>query len=197
MQRQDTDEWWRERRALARKLIDLGDAATAYRVVRQAAPPANPYYRAEFHFMAGWIALRFLADPATALAHFTHVDDGATDPIVLARAAYWRGRAAEAAGQVEEMRAQYEAAARYPTAYYGQLARARLGLVEIALRSPPPAVDVDASELLHAADILYAIGERDLVLSFVTDLAEESTESRALRGSASSPRDTTMPKRCC
>ena len=45
-----------------------------------------------------------------------------------ARAAYWRGRAAEAAGQFKEMRAQYEAAARYPTAYYGQLARARLGL---------------------------------------------------------------------
>ena len=82
--------------------------------------------------MAGWIALRFLADPATALKHFSHVDDGATDPILLARAAYWRGRAAEAAGEPEEMRAQYEAAARYPTAYYGQLARARLGLDEIA-----------------------------------------------------------------
>ena len=99
LQRQDTDEWWRERRALARKLIDLGDAATAYQVVRQSAPPANPYYRAEFHFMAGWIALRFLADPATALKHFIHIDDGATDPVLLARAAYWRGRAAEAAGE--------------------------------------------------------------------------------------------------
>ena len=164
LQRQDTDEWWRERRALARKLIDLGDAATAYQVVRKSALPANPYYRAEFHFMAGWIALRFLADPATALKHFAHVDEGATDPIVLARAAYWRGRAAEAAGQLEEMRAQYEAAARYPTAYYGQLARARLGLGEIALRPPPRSVDADASELLHAADILYAIGERDLVI---------------------------------
>jgi soluble lytic murein transglycosylase len=28
LRRQDTDEWWRERRTLARKLIDLGDAAT-------------------------------------------------------------------------------------------------------------------------------------------------------------------------
>ena len=67
------------------------------------------------------------------LTHFAHVDDGAADPIVRARAAYWRGRAAEAAGELEEMHAQYEAAARYPTAYYGQLARARLGLGEIAL----------------------------------------------------------------
>jgi len=80
---QDADKRWRERRLLARKLIDLGDAKTAYRVVREAAPPANSYHRAEFHFMAGWIALRFLADPATALKHFGHVDDGSADPIVL------------------------------------------------------------------------------------------------------------------
>jgi soluble lytic murein transglycosylase len=38
--------------------------------------------------MAGWIALPFLADPAKALKHFSHVDEGATDPIVLARAAH-------------------------------------------------------------------------------------------------------------
>jgi hypothetical protein len=74
--------------------------------VRDAAPPANPYYRTEFQFMAGWIALRFLADPATALKHFARVDDGTTDPTTLARAAYWRGRAAEAAGLLEEMQAR-------------------------------------------------------------------------------------------
>jgi soluble lytic murein transglycosylase len=181
MQRQDTDEWWRERRILARRLLDLGKPETAYRVVREAASPANPYYRAEFHFMAGWIALRFLADPATAIEHLARVDEGSTDPIVRARAAYWRGRAAEAAGQFDEMRAQYEAAARHPTAYYGQLARARLGLEEVALRRPPAEPVHDASrELLHAADILYAIGERDLVVSFVSDLAEQGSDTTAL-----------------
>jgi soluble lytic murein transglycosylase len=182
-QHQDTDEWWRECRLLARRLIDLGDAQTAYRVVREAALPANRYYRAEYHFMPGWIALRLLNDPSTALKHFTHVDEGSVDPIVLARAAYWRGRAAEAAGQFEEMHAQYETAAHYPTAYYGQLARARLGLGDIALR-PPPAQSVDGAqnELLHAADILYAIGEFDLVLSFVSDFAETSRDVATLDG---------------
>jgi soluble lytic murein transglycosylase len=181
LQRQDTDEWWRERRVLARRLIDLGKPETAYRVVREAASPANRYYRAEFHFMAGWIALRFLADPATAAEHFAHVDEGSSDPIVRARAAYWRGRAAEAAGQFDEMRAQYQAAARNPTAYYGQLARARLGLEEVALRRSPAEPVHDASgELLHAADILYAIGERDLVVSFVSDLAEHGSDATAL-----------------
>jgi soluble lytic murein transglycosylase len=175
--RQDTDEWWRERRILARRLLDLGDPNTAYRVVQEAAAPANPYYRAEFHFMPGWIALRFLSDPITALRHFAKVDEGSSDPIVLARAVYWRGRAFEATGQFGEMKAQYEAAARYPTAYYGQLARARLGVSEIALRSPQPqAMGAVRSELLKAADMLYALGEFDLLLSFVSDLAETSSD---------------------
>ena len=183
LQHQDTDEWWRECRLLARRLIDLGDVQTAYRVVRDAAVPTNRYYRAEYHFMAGWIALRFLQDPTTAQKHFTHVDDGSADPIVLARAAYWRGRAAEAAGRLEDMRAQYETAAHYPTAYYGQLARARLGLSELALRpSPPQSLGGAQNDLLHAADILYAIGEFDLALSFVSDLAETSSDVATLSG---------------
>src|SRR6266487_5097583 len=117
MPRQDTDQWWRERRVLARELLDLGDSKTAYQIVRDAASPADEYYRAEFHFMAGWIALRFLNDPTAALAHFAHIDEDSTNPIVLSRARYWRGRAAHAAGRIEEARAHYEAAARYPTAY--------------------------------------------------------------------------------
>jgi soluble lytic murein transglycosylase len=179
--RMDTDEWWRERRVLARKLLDQGDAQTAYEVVRGAAAPANPYYRAEQHFMSGWIALRFRADPATAATHFAHIDDGATDPIVLARAAYWRGRAAEAAGDLQGMRAQYETAARHPTAYYGQLARARLGLGPVELRPLPSApVHSVASDLLHAVEILYAIGERDLVRPFATDLADRGSDAATL-----------------
>jgi soluble lytic murein transglycosylase len=181
LQRQDADEWWRERRMLARKLIDLGDAQTAYRIVHEAVPPSNPYYRADFHFMAGWIALRLLGDPVTAAEHFAHVDQASADPVVLARAAYWRGRAAEAAGQFDEMRTQYEAAARFPTAYYGQLARARLGLDEIALLRPPPApAPGPDDELVRAAEMLYAIGEIDLVRSFVTNLADESNDAALL-----------------
>jgi soluble lytic murein transglycosylase len=181
---QDTDEWWRQRRVLARKLLDQGKFHAAYQVVRAAAPPANEYYRADFHFMSGWIALRYLNDPATARAHFAHIDDGASNPIVLARANYWRGRAAEVIGANDEMRASYEAAARYPTAYYGQLARAKLGLEKIELRLPlqPDPVNVPAAldELVRAADMLYTLGERDVVLYFVTDLAEQSVDVAAL-----------------
>jgi soluble lytic murein transglycosylase len=177
MAHQDTDEWWRERRILARKLLDLGKFQTAYEVVRDAALPASENYRADFYFTSGWIALRYLNDPATARAQFTHIDDGSVNPIVLARANYWRARAAEAAGDSAAMRAGYQAAARQNTAYYGQLARAKLGLEGIVLRAPLPADPVGgpalSDEIVRAADMLYAIGERDAVVSFVVDLAEQ------------------------
>jgi len=180
--RLDADEWWRERRVLARKLLDVGDAKTAYQVVRQAAPPANRYYRAERHFMAGWIAFRFLSDPETARTHFARIDEGTADPIVLARAAYWRGRAAETLGDVKEMLDQYQAAARHPTAYYGQLARTQLGLGPIELRTPPsdPVAKGIAGDLLRAAEMLYAIGERDVAQTFATDLADCSNDTATL-----------------
>jgi soluble lytic murein transglycosylase len=176
LEQQDTDEWWRERRALARKLLDVNDAASAYQVVAKSALPANPNYRAEFHFMAGWIALQFLHDPSSASKHFALIAQGATDPRVLARAAYWQGRAAEAAGELTEMRTYYEAASHYPIAYYGQLARERLGPGSIALPPPTEPQDSTGSELLGALGILYAIDERDLAQSFASDLAKESSD---------------------
>jgi soluble lytic murein transglycosylase len=181
LQLQDKDEWWRDVRVLARKLLDKGDTQTAYKTVLHAVPPANPYYKAEYHFMAGWIALRFMKDPAAASKHFTGIDEGSADPIVLARGAYWRGRAAEAAGHKDETLRQYNVAAQYPTAYYGQLARARLGLAKIDPPSPPQTEGADA-ELLRAADILYRVGEVDLALTFVTDFAETSTDAATLNG---------------
>jgi soluble lytic murein transglycosylase len=83
-------------------------------------------------------------------------------------------------GEFEEMGAQYEAAARYPTAYYGQLARARLGLEEIASNRSPAEPGPIAHELQRAADILYSIGECDLAVSFMTDVAEESSDVTAI-----------------
>jgi len=182
LRQQDTDEWWRERRAVARKLLDLGEAETAYQVVAKAAPPANVYYRAEAPFMAGWIALRFLHDPKAAFAHFAHIDDDQADPRILARAAYWRARAAEAAGDAAETRAQYQMASHYPTAYYGQLARLQLGLERTPLRTLPRPADASTSEVVSAAAMLYTIGERDLAMHFVSEAARQSEDAAALAG---------------
>ena len=183
MSQQDTDEWWRVRRVLARKLLDQGDVQGAYQVARSAATPASENYRADQHFMSGWIALRYLNDPRTAMTHFVHIDEGCANPITLARANYWRGRAAEALGNFTAMQFNYEAAARQSTAYYGQLARARLGMKRTDSR--PPRVDAaqrakPSDEIVRAADMLYTLGERDAVVSYVVDLAEDSNNVATL-----------------
>jgi len=177
----DADQWWIERRLVARKLLDGADAKTAYRVVRDAAPPAKENYRVEQQFTAGWIALRYLNEPAAALAHFAKVGEVSSNPIALARSGYWQGRASEALGRKEEARAHFEAAARYPTAYYGQIARARIGHKDISLRAPPelPA-GLGRLEVVRAIEILYDIEERDLVAGALADLGERASDVAAL-----------------
>jgi soluble lytic murein transglycosylase len=181
----NVDQWWEERRLLARKLLDLGDAQTAYRIARDAATPIKEQFRWEQPFTAGWIALRFLDDPATAMAHFAKLAQGSSNPTTNARAGYWQGRAAEALGKKDESRGYYEVAARYGTAYYGQLARARLGYQDIVLRPPPELsperrAAVAQLEVVRASELLYAVGERDLVVPFVADLGERSTDIAVL-----------------
>ena len=177
----DVDQWWVERRLVARKLLDLGDARMAYEVANDAAPPDTENYRAEQHFTAGWIALRFLHEPAVALAHFARIADGVANPITLARSFYWQGRAAEALGREQDARMLYEQAAHYPTAYYGQLSRARLGLDEVMLSTLPNApADHRPLEIARAFEILYAVDERDLIATMAADLGNTATDTAAL-----------------
>jgi soluble lytic murein transglycosylase len=177
----DTNEWWIERRLVARKLLDANNPQTAYRLAAGAAAPTNENRRIEHQFTAGWIALRFLNDPTTAYRHFAQIPQGVSNPISLARGEYWQARAAEEAGKTDQARAHYEAAGRFPTAYYGQLARARLDRQDLAVRRAPELsesqrISMRNLDVVRAVEILYAAGERDLVVPFVTDLAERTSE---------------------
>ena len=180
----DGEEWWVERRIMARKLLDMGDARSAYRVVAEGAEPSKENSRIERHFMAGWIALRFLDDPETAATHFTRIQDVTRHPTSHARSHYWLGRVAEALHQGERARAEYEMAARGSAAYYGQLARARLGLPALALAPPPPKPDKEAEagrlELVRAVEILYALKERQLVITLMASIGESSNDAGTL-----------------
>ena len=168
------EEWWVERRIMARKLLDLGDARSAYRVVADAAEPTKENSRVERHFMAGWIALRFLDDPATAETHFARIRDVSSHPTSRARSHYWLGRVAEASHRPDQARAEYQAAASASAAYYGQLARARLGLGALELAAQPATPDKHAEaerpELVRALEILYALNERALVVTLMAGI---------------------------
>jgi soluble lytic murein transglycosylase len=170
----NVDEWWIERRLLSRKMLDLGEHRTAYLIARDAALPARDIYKTEQEFTAGWIALRFLTDPATAAQHFARIGVGSVNPTALARAGYWQGRAAEAAGHSQEARAAYPAAAEQSTSYYGQLARAKLGLPQIELNGAPAARGrgIERLEVVRAVQLLYALNERDIAIPILADMGE-------------------------
>ncbi|PYF03594.1 soluble lytic murein transglycosylase [Rhodopseudomonas faecalis] len=165
------DEWWIERRLLARKMIDVGDYRSAYLIARDAALPARDIYKTEQEFTAGWIALRFLKDPATAAQHFARIGVGSVNPTALARAGYWQGRAAEAAGRSQEARQAYAAAAQQSTSYYGQLARAKLGLPQIELNGPLRGRGAQL-EVVRAVQLLYALDEREIAVPIFADMGE-------------------------
>jgi soluble lytic murein transglycosylase len=179
----NVDEWWIERRLLSRKMLDVGEHRTAYLIARDAALPAKDIYKTEQEFTAGWIALRFLNDPATAAQHFARIGVGSVNPTALARAGYWQGRAAEAAGNSQEARAAYARAAEQSTSYYGQLARAKLSLPQIELNGVPAARGrgIERLEIVRAVQLLYQLDERDIAIPIFADMGENG-DSDALVG---------------
>ncbi len=166
------DEWWIERRLIARKMLDIGERRTAYLIARDAALPTRDIYKTEQEFTAGWIALRFLDEPATAAQHFARIGVGSLNPTTLARAGYWQGRAAEAAGRMQEARAAYARAAEQSTSYYGQLARAKLGLPQIQLNNALSGRGVERLEIVRAVQLLYELDEREIAIPIFADMGE-------------------------
>jgi soluble lytic murein transglycosylase len=176
------DEWWIERRLLSRKMLDVGEHRSAYLIARDAALPARDIYKTEQEFTAGWIALRFLKDPATAAQHFARIGVGSVNPTALARAGYWQGRAAEAAGRSAEARQAYASAAEQSTSYYGQLARAKLGMPQLDINGAPGARGrgVERLEIVRAVALLYALDEREIAIPIFGDIGENGDPDAAL-----------------
>ncbi len=181
---------WAERQLLARRMLRLGDNAAAYRLAANhgQAEPGEP--RQEAEFLAGFVALRRLNDPARAAGHFARVEEGSVSVITRARAAYWEGLALTAQGRTAEARARFEAAAALPVAFYGQLASRALGETPAQLsarieatRLAEPTAEVarqfGARELARAAVTIADLGLSDRARMFLLrmeDLAADATD---------------------
>lgn len=178
----DPDAWWVERRVLSRELLDIGDPQTAYKVAAAHAAE-SPAMVADAEFHAGWYALRHTGDAKTAAEHFARIAKVADGPISLSRAHYWLGRAAEVAGS-DEARAHFEKAAAYGTAFYGQLAAAKLGRTTIL----DDAAEADESgrkafmqlEAVQAIDKLERAGNPRRAQALYRSLAQELDDVTSL-----------------
>jgi len=168
------DKWWAERRMVARELLDLHEPQLAYELCEKAAQPDDPAARVDADFHAGWIALRFLNDAPAAAKRFALAAEAAETPLSIARAAYWRGRAAEAMGDADDAKLYYQSAATEPIAYYGQLAAERIGYKRLPLREPAAVAEGAArDEAVRAAEALYAEGLDTLASALAFAAARE------------------------
>ena len=94
------DAMWTERKLQILDLIRDEDFATAYQLAASNGMSSGVDF-ADAEFIAGWLALTRLDQPAAAMGHFRTLEDGVATPVSLARAKYWQGRAAEGQGQLD------------------------------------------------------------------------------------------------
>jgi len=172
--------WWAERQTIARRVLATGNAALAYRLVEQhGLIEGNAFSEAEF--LLGYIALRYIKNPALAFDHFSRILTRVSTPYAKARAGYWGGRAAEAQAKFELAAKWYAAAADHMVTFYGQLAAHRLGHDAPPHPVPEPVPDpaelarFNQNEVVRATRIFLELGYRDQSKAFLLNMADNAT----------------------
>jgi soluble lytic murein transglycosylase len=171
--------WFPERAVLARRSVVAGRAREAFDAVRNhGVRPEHGANYVEAEFLAGWIALRHLNEPATARPYFERLAEATRTPVSRARGAYWMGRTLEAQNQAAQARDWYARAARFHTAYYGQLAMARLDALGARVAWPAPILPsaeerraFQAAELPRAVRILRETREDNRIRPLLVRMA--------------------------
>jgi soluble lytic murein transglycosylase len=165
----DLNNWWVERRVNCREALNAGQARIAYEIAEKHGLVSGDAY-IEAEFLAGWIALRFLADPNTALRHFVALRRAATSSKSVALGEYWLGRTSLALGDRASAIVHFHAAAKYPQYFYGQLGRQALDPkpARLEVTSTPLPTDADIQRFM-SRDAVRAIGiAHDVGLDGVT-----------------------------
>jgi len=171
--------WWSERALVARRVLVGGNGDLAYKLAQQhGLSDGNAYAEAEF--LSGYIALRSLKNPSLAFDHFAHILARANSSFSKARAAYWGGRAAEASAKADLAAKWYAAGAEHMATFYGQLAAHQLGKDAPPKPAPEPRIGADeqakfnARDLVRAARLFFAAGDRDHARAFVLQAADNA-----------------------
>ena len=178
------EEWANRRRSLARDEMRAGDPKRAYQLASRHYLTQGSAY-ADLEWLSGFIALRKLDDPATALGHFLRFDKAVLSPISKGRAGYWIGRAYDAMDDPAQADQAYTSAAQHQTSFYGLLAAERAGLpFDINRDTNPNLPDWRNSKmaqhpLFQAGLLLQASGELDVSERFWTHYAERLDPQQA------------------
>jgi soluble lytic murein transglycosylase len=167
--------WWRERSRQIRSALGTGEYNEAYKLA-SGHIQTNHYTKAEADWTAGWIALRYAKKPIEAARYFTVMYDRVKTPLSKSRAAYWAGRAFQAAFKTGVSNSWYNLASNYQTTFYGQLAKNSL-LFEPS-NSPSPPISktqyddgIDINFYMETITALHSINKKKLARKFLKALA--------------------------
>lgn len=178
----DMKEWWIERRVNVRAALNDGQPRTAYEIAAKHGLAAERQHLAdqyvEAEFLAGWVALRYLDEPQTALRHFLSMRRGATDSRDISRAEYWLGRTALALGDRGSAAVHFHVAAKYPQYFYGQLGRqaldprpARLAVTATPVPTPEDIERFMGRNAVRALGVARAVGVEWVTPQFLLSLS--------------------------
>ncbi|MEM7090942.1 MAG: lytic transglycosylase domain-containing protein [Pseudomonadota bacterium] len=184
----EPDKWAEGRRRLARLEMRQGTASRAYQIAaNHHMTPEMGYGYADLEWLSGFLALRKLNDPATAIRHFQNFSAAVNSPISKGRGGYWLGRAYAAQGDAEKAYAAYAVGADYQTSFYGLLAAEEIGRpFDTELATPRRAphwkeADFANSSVLEAGLMLLKAGEENLAERYLTHLVESLDQTQAMQ----------------
>lgn len=152
---------WEEKQSEMRRLIRERDYPTAYQLAAGHGLLSGEAFR-DAEWVAGWLALEKLNDPAKAEAHFRVFGAGVATPISVSRAQYWLGEALTKQGRTPEAQEAYATAAKFPYVFYGQLAAEKVRqstpeAIRINFASPPPPTDEERAAFAKRTPVRAAI----------------------------------------
>lgn len=186
---QNPEDWWKEQHILIRRLLEAGRYESAFRLADMHFQKDGPAF-ADAEWLAGWLALRYGGNAQKAYQRFEAMYGQVETPISKSRAAYWAGQAADKMGDAELAKSWREKAAKFQTAFYGQLAGAKLGMAQALPNAAPPKIEdaqikaFQGSGLIRAAVILNAAGMTKEAGRFLENFAEHENTPKAYRFSA-------------
>lgn len=183
--------FWRERDALAREFLLLGQNEQAFFLANDGASSGSSHLDAEF--LSGWIALQKQNAPTVAEPFFRHLASSSS-LITKSRGFYWLGRVHRAVHDEATAESDFRQATSYPGTFYGQMAAAELADNKATLLTPTEIPDdvprrlkadhdpsvataetvrLSGSDLAQAAQILVSWGDRPHARDFLALLRQQ------------------------
>lgn len=172
------NKWWKYRHIIVRDLLQQKNFRGAYQIASNHGIIKGSDY-AEAEWLSGWIALRFLHQPAAAHKHFSNFLAKVHTGMSRSRGHYWLAMAEQELKNPQAALHQYKQAARYSDLFYGQLAHLKLKQYAITLPKTATYTEQDLAyfrrnSISKAAYLLLKLKETGTAERFIKEAVRKA-----------------------